>query len=272
MMRALWSAASGMISQQNNVDTISNNLANVNTTGFKGDKAEFKSLLYQTIQAKTTSANGENKPVGAQVGLGTRLAAITTDFTQGPINASQSPTAFAIAGSGLFAVRGGDGNVYFTRNGDFKWSIGTQGVTLATSDGLPVLDTNGQPIILPDGIPSVNATFTTNTGELGYLDARGQYVSLNQTIGVWQFNNPSGLNKVNGSRYEATEASGQPMNELTTPGLTRSEINNRYLEASNVQVADEMVNLIVAQRAYEMNSKSIQAADDMMSQANNLRR
>lgn len=272
MMRALWSAASGMISQQTNVDTISNNLANVNTTGFKGDKAEFKSLLYQTIQAKTTTANGENKPVGAQVGLGTRLAAVTTDFTQGPMNSSQSPTAFALSGSGFFAVRGGDGNAYFTRNGDFKWAIGTEGVTLSTSDGLPVLDTNGQPIILPEGIPSINATFTSNTGELGYLDARHQYVSLNQTIGTWQFNNAAGLSKVNGSRYEATAASGPAMNEATTPGLVKSEINNGYLEASNVQVADEMVNLIVAQRAYEMNSKSIQAADDMMGQANNLRR
>ncbi len=272
MMRALWSAASGMISQQTNVDTISNNLANVNTTGFKTDKAEFKSLLYQTIQAKTTSANGENKPVGAQVGLGTRLAAITTDFTQGAMTATESPTAFALQGEGFFAVRGGDGEIYYTRNGNFQWSMGTTGVTLATTDGLAVLDTNGNPIVLPENVSSSNTAFTTTTGELGYLDNKGQYVSLNTTIGTWQFNNPAGLEKESGSRYSVTDASGPAMNENTTPGLTKSNICNKYLEASNVQVADEMVNLIVAQRAYEMNSKAIQAADDMLSQANNLRR
>lgn len=272
MMRALWSAASGMISQQTNVDTIANNLANVNTVGFKNDKAEFKSLLYQYIQAKTTSANGERKPISAQVGLGTRLASITTNFTQGPMTASESPTAFALQGDGFFAVRNGDGQTYYTRNGDFKWSIGTTGITLATSDGLAVLDTNGEPIVLPDGVASNKVVFTTTTGELGYLNDDGEYVSLNRIIGTWQFNNPAGLNKESGSRFSVTEASGPAMNELTTPGLIRSDICNKYLEASNVQVADEMVNLIVAQRAYEMNSKAIQASDDMLGQANNLRR
>ncbi|MBQ9341886.1 MAG: flagellar hook-basal body complex protein, partial [Lachnospiraceae bacterium] len=106
MMRALWSAASGMITQQTNVDTIANNISNVNTTGFKGDRAEFKSLLYQTMQARTTTANGARKPVPAQVGLGTRLAAVTTSFSQGSINEVDSPTAFAIEGQGLFGVMG----------------------------------------------------------------------------------------------------------------------------------------------------------------------
>ena len=159
-----------------------------------------------------------------------------------------------------------------TKNGDFKWSMGTTGVTLATSDGLAVLDTNGNPIVLPEDVPSSQTAFTTTTGELGYLDNRGQYVSLNAKIGTWQFNNPAGLEKVSGSRYALTDASGAPMDENTTPGLTKSNICNTYLEASNVQVADEMVNLIVAQRAYEMNSKAIQAADDMLGQANSLKR
>ncbi|MCR4956152.1 MAG: flagellar hook-basal body protein [Lachnospiraceae bacterium] len=272
MMKALWSAASGMISQQTNVDTISNNLANVNTTGFKNDKAEFKTLLYQTIQSKTTSANGATKPVGAQVGLGTRLAAITTDFGQGPAIASESETAFAINGDGFFAVRGGDGNTYYTRNGDFKWSMGTAGVTLSTSDGLPVLDSNGKAIVIPSNVATSKVTFTTSTGEVGYLGDDGNYVSLNQTIGTWQFNNPAGLEKTSSSRYIVTDASGPAMNEASTRGLTKSTIMHKYLEASNVQVADEMVNLIVAQRAYEMNSKAIQAADDMMGQANSLKR
>ncbi|SFQ29747.1 flagellar basal-body rod protein FlgG [Lachnospiraceae bacterium XBB1006] len=272
MMRALWSAASGMISQQANVDTISNNLANVNTTGFKNDKAEFKSLLYQTIQTRTTTANGAQKPVGAQVGLGTRLASITTSFEQGPMLASESPTAFCISGKGFFAVRGGDGETYYTRNGDFKWSRGTTGWTLATSEGYPVLDTEGKAIVLPENVANNQVTFTSKTGELGYMGNDGKYVSLNQTIGVWQFNNPAGLDKVSGSRYAVTAASGGAMNEATTAGLIKSDVVNKYLEGSNVQVADEMVNLIVAQRAYEMNSKAIQASDDMLGQANSLRR
>lgn len=103
MMRALWSAASGMIAQQTNVDTISNNIANVNTTGYKTEKTEFKSLLYQNLQARTTTANGENKPIPAQVGLGTRVASNTSMFTQGAMLASESDTAFAIDGEGFFA-------------------------------------------------------------------------------------------------------------------------------------------------------------------------
>ncbi len=272
MMKALWSAASGMITQQTNVDTIANNLSNVNTTGYKTDKAEFKSLLYQTIQSKTTSANGEAKPIGAQVGLGTRLASITTSFSQGSLTASESDTAFAAVGDGFFGVMGGDGSVYYTRNGDFQWAMGTAGVTLCTSDGLPVLDSNGQQIILPDGVNANQTTWTTTTGELGYLDGEGTYYSLDHTIGLWQFNNPAGLDNVGNTRFQETAASGAAMNEATTEGLTKSQIRSGYLEASNVQVADEMVNLIVAQRAYEMNSKAIQAADDMLSQANQLRR
>ena len=139
MMRALWSAASGMIAQQTNVDTISNNIANVNTTGYKTEKTEFKSLLYQNLQARTTTANGENKPIPAQVGLGTRVASNTSMFTQGAMLASESDTAFAIDGEGFFAVRGADGNTYYTRNGNFTWSIGNDGVILTNSDGYPVL-------------------------------------------------------------------------------------------------------------------------------------
>ena len=138
MVRSLWTAATGMISQQTNVDTIANNLANVNTTGYKSEVAEFKSLLYQTIQTKTTTANGENKPVGAQVGLGVRNSAITSIFKQGSMLASESNTAFAIQGDGLFAVRGQDGQTYYTRNGNFLFTTATNGMMLATSDGLPV--------------------------------------------------------------------------------------------------------------------------------------
>lgn len=272
MMRSLWTAASGMIAQQTNVDTIANNISNVNTNGYKSEQAEFKSLLYQTLQSRSTSANGDTKPVSAQVGLGTRLASITSNFTQGSMVESASGTAFAMSGNGFFGVQGADGTVYYTRNGDFKWSLGIDGITLATSDGYPVLNSNGEPIVLPDDVPANDIRFTSKTGEIGYLNASGEYVSLNMNIGAWQFNNAAGLEKIGNSLYAVTNASGLPLNESTTAGLTKTDIINGYLEGSNVQIADEMVNLIVAQRAYEMNSKAIQAADEMLGQANSLRR
>lgn len=272
MMRSLWSAASGMISQQTAVDTIANNLANVNTVGYKTEKAEFKSLLYQTLQTRTTTANGEEKPIPAQVGLGTRVASITSRFKQGAMTESQSDTAFGIEGDGFFAVRGADGETYYTRNGDFKTSVGADGtLTLVTAEGYPVLSTAGQPITIPAGV-NMSKVVVGTEGTFGYTDDAGNYIDLNEQIGVFQFNNPAGLDKMSGSLLAVTDASGQPLNEMTTANLKRSKIHAGYLEASNVQVADEMVNLIVAQRAYEMNSKAIQAADDMLGQANQLKR
>ena len=148
MVRSLWTAATGMIAQQTNVDTIANNLSNVNTNGYKTQVNEFKSLLYQNIQTRTTSANGERKPSSAQVGLGVRNASISSVFKEGNMIASESDTAFAIDGKGFFAVRGEDGNTYYTRNGNFKFTLATNGNMLATSEGLPVMDSNGRPIIL----------------------------------------------------------------------------------------------------------------------------
>ncbi len=272
MMRTLWTAASGMMAQQTNVDTIANNISNVNTNGFKSEQAEFKSLLYQTLQSRSTSANGDEKPISAQVGLGTRLASITSNFTQGSMLESPSATAFAMSGTGFFGIQGADGTVYYTRNGDFKWSLGVDGITLATSDGYPVLNSDGEPIVLPDYVSANDIRFTSKTGEIGYLNAEGEYVSLDMSIGAWQFNNAAGLEKIGNSLYAETDASGLPLNESTTAGLTKSDIINGFLEGSNVQIADEMVDLIVAQRAYEMNSKAIQAADEMLGQANSLRR
>ena len=127
MVRSLWTAATGMIAQQTNVDTIANNLANVNTHGYKAETAEFKSLLYQNLQTKTTTANGEQKPISAQVGLGVRNSSITSVFTQGSLLASDSDTAFAIEGKGFFAVRGEDGQTYYTRNGNFGFALGNGG-------------------------------------------------------------------------------------------------------------------------------------------------
>ncbi len=271
MVRSLWTAATGMRAQQTNVDTIAHNLSNVNTTGYKTEVNGFKSLLYQTIQTKTTTANGENKPVGAQVGLGVRNASITSIFTDGALLASANETDFAISGKGFFAVQGQDGNTYYTRNGNFNWAMNREGgVMLATTDGLPVLDSTGRAISFgPEYV--VSKITVTGDGQFCYPDETNNPQPLGITFGVYQFGNPAGLEKSDSGLYVQSAASGQPRNEATDTNLDRSKISQGYIEGSNVQVVDEMVNLITAQRAYELNSKAITASDEMLQQANNLR-
>lgn len=271
MVRSLWTAATGMIGQQTNIDTIANNLANVNTQGYKTQVNEFKSLLYQTLQTETTSSNGDPKPTSAQVGLGVRNSAITSIFKEGNLYASESETAFAIDGKGFFAVRADDGNTYYTRNGDLKFVLASNGSMLADSDGRPVLSTTGQPIILGNQYV-LSRIEVSKDGQLCYPDAQNNPQPIGIAIGVFQFNNPNGLSKEGDSLYAQTAASGQALNEATTPNLQRSSVLQKYLEGSNVQVVDEMVNMIVAQRAYELNSKAITTSDEMLQQANNLRR
>lgn len=270
MMRSLWTGASGMISQQTNVDTIANNLSNINTTGYKTERAEFKSLLYQTIQSKSTDSTGEEKPVGIQVGLGTRSSAITSQFTQGVFNETGNQWDFAIQGDGFFAIQKQDGSIGYTRSGAFKMSIGVGGNTLCDAEGNPVLDSNGAPI-------TVESTYTPSritvddAGNLSYPDASGNPKNMDIKIGLVQFNNPAGLEKGSGTTLKESPSSGAPRWESSDAALEKSKIKQKYLEASNVQAVDEMVNLIVAQRAYEMNSKIITASDTMLQQANNLR-
>jgi len=271
MVRSLWSAASGMVAQQTNLDVIANNLANVNTNGYKAEVAEFKSLLYQNMQSKTTTANGANKPISAQVGLGTRNASITSIFTQGSLLASNSDTAFAIEGKGFFAVRGEDGQTYYTRNGNFNFNTGETGLVLSNSDGLPVLDTTGKAIELDERYVASKISVSAD-GQLCYPDENNNPQPIGITIGVYQFSNPAGLEKTGDTLYAVTQASGEAMNEATNDNLDKSKVVQGYLEGSGVQVVDEMVNMIVAQRAYEMNSKAITTSDEMMQIANNLKR
>lgn len=273
MVRSLWSAASGMNAQQVNLDTIANNLANVNTVGFKTTVNEFKSLLYQNIQTRTTSANGDTKPVGAQVGLGVRNASMISIFKQGAANATESDTAFCIEGEGFFAVRGNDAQTYYTRNGDFTWTLGNNNtLILTTTEGLPVLSTTGALITLPRDRYVTSRITVTADGTVCYPDENNVPQPMGFAIGLYQFNNPAGLNKEDSTIYGVTDASGPALNEATNGALQRSKLLQGYLEQSNVQVADEMVSMIITQRAYEMNSKAIQASDEMMQQANNLRR
>ena len=280
MVRALWTGASGMIAQQTNVDTIANNLANVNTIAYKKETVEFKSLLYHKLQTETTDHNGDPKPVIGQVGSGVKLSSIASRFTQGNLQMTENPYDLAIEGDGFFAV-GMNGETVYTRNGSFSMNYVTNGVMFTTSEGYPVLDINGNSIVFDSTYSLSNITID----EDGYMiystteevtDENGNVHTkpvdeIVAHIAVAQFNNPAGLEKINGSLYRVTPNSGDPRLEYNDSGLKKSKVITGYLEGSNVQTVDEVVNLIVAQRAYEMNSKTITAADEMLQQANNLR-
>ncbi|MCR5802242.1 MAG: flagellar hook-basal body protein [Lachnospiraceae bacterium] len=272
MVRSLWTAATGMLAQQTSLDNIANNLANVNTTGYKTQEIEFKNLLYQEFQTKTTSANGETKPSSAQVGLGTRVSSINTNFRQGSFFANDNPTSFAIGGSGFFAVRGENGNAYYTRNGNFKFTLAANGGNmLADTDGHPVLDVKGEPIIL-DAKYMPDKVTVTKDGDICYPDEKNNPQPIGVRIGIWQFNNPNGMYREGDTLFSTTAASGPAINEYNNNNIIKSTINQGYLEGSNVNVADEMVNMITTQRAYELNSRAITTSDTMLEQANNLRR
>ncbi len=272
MMRALWTGASGMKAQQTNVDTIANNIANVNTVGYKSQSTQFKSLLYQTLSSTSTSSNGDTKPTSAQVGLGTRVSSTNINFSQGTMTATESDTDFCISGEGFFAIQDSTGATYYTRAGSFTWALDTDGSRiLTTASGEAVLDYDGNPITIPGDV-STESVSVASDGTIAYQDADGNYVYSGQQIALYQFSNPNGLELVGETQYAVTAASGDPMSEAETDGLTRSTVVQGYLEASNVDVADEMVNLIIAQRAYELNSKAITTADTMLEQANNLKR
>lgn len=270
MMRSLWTAASGMKAQQTSLDTISNNLANINTTGYKQERTEFQSLLYQTIQGRTTDNEGNPKPISAQVGLGVKVAAVSTEFGQGKLTPSTGAFDFAIQGDGFFMVQMPDGSVGYTRNGNFLMAInGSGGVTLTTSEGYSVLDSNGREI-----------TFDANTDTLklslilpviSSIQIQMEQARIWESVGAAQFNNPSGLLKIGDSYFAESAASGTARIEAQDDALKPSLIKHKYLEGSSVEAVDEMVDMIVTQRAYEMNSKAIIASDEMLQQANNLR-
>lgn len=272
MMRALWTASSGMQAQQMNVDVISNNLANVNTTGYKKSTLEFKDLLYENINKPGIAQDGSGKPVGLQIGLGVRPIATQKYFTTGSVQQTGNPLDLAITGeeaNTFFAVSTGNSQVRYTRDGSFELSVAQDGTrTLVTSTGDPVLSQDGNAITVPADV----STFSiSKDGTITYQDANQQTQTIG-TIGLFRFANPAGLLADGDSYYESTSASGQPAIESQTTGSSKSTLLQGYLEGSNVQVVEEMVKLITAQRAYEINSKSISTADDMLSTVNNLKR
>jgi flagellar basal-body rod protein FlgG len=249
-----------MQSQQTNLDVISNNLANVNTTGFKKVKAEFQDLLYQTSRAAGAETGGGNKlPTSVQIGHGSQLVSTSKIFTTGDMTKTGERWDVAIQGDGFFEVQLPDGTTAYTRDGALKVNAEGQ---IVTNDGLP-LQGGFQPV--PQGTTKV--TIAPN-GEITTEGADG-----NQTFRVQlvRFANPAGLEAVGHNLFKGTEVSGD-----AEPGMPAEngygELQQGYLEMSNVKVVEEMVNLIMAQRAYEVNSKAVQSADEMMQMSNNLKR
>jgi flagellar basal-body rod protein FlgG len=260
MNLSLYSAATGMEAQQLNLNTIANNLANVNTPGFKRSKIEFQDLLYQNPRASGSDSGGGNLvPTGVEVGNGSRVAATSKVFTQGQLTNTGEKLDVAVQGEGFFEVQRPDGTRAYTRDGSFKLNAQGQVVTI---DGLPVL--SGFPTIPP-------GTTGVTIAEDGAITMQGSNGTQTANLTLTRFANPAGLRSMGGNLYEETAASGTP--ESGKPGeLGFGRTIQGYIENSNVNIVEEMVALIVAQRAYEINSKSIQTSDEMLQNVANMKR
>lgn len=262
MMRALWTAGTGMVAQQANIDVISNNLANVNTSGFKKSRTDFQDLMYQTLrQAGSATGPDTQLPSGIQMGHGVRQVATQKIYTEGNLQQTGNALDMCIEGDGFFQILMPDGSTAYSRDGAFKKDA--QG-RIVTSEGYPLqpqidIPENATDIMISaDGRVSATIPGQKEAQDLGQLQ-------------IVRFVNPAGLSSIGRNLLQETAASGTPV--TSNPGADGAgTLTQRYLEMSNVQVVEEMVNMIVAQRAYEINSKAIQTADEMLGQAANLRR
>ena len=260
MIQSLYSGATGMEAQQLNLNTIANNLANANTTGFKRSKIEFQDLLYQKPRAVGAEAGGGNVvPTGIEVGNGSRVVSTAKVFTQGELKQTGEKYDVAIEGEGFLQVQKPDGSFAYTRDGALK--VNGQG-RVTTSDGLPILS-GFQPI--PPG--STDLSISAN----GEVTVKGASGSQTFRVQLSRFANPSGLRSLGGNLYEETAASGTV--EQGNPGEDGyGQLTQGFLESSNVNIVEEMVNMIQAQRAYEINSKAIQTSDEMLQKIAELKR
>ncbi len=260
MLRGLWTAASGMAVQQMNVDVVANNLANVNTTGFKKSRADFQDLMYQTLRLPgATTASGTQLPTGIQVGMGSKTMGVQKLFSQGDYNQTGNELDMAIEGRGFFKVVSNDEEVY-TRAGNFK--VDSEGY-ICTSSG----DRLQPETTLPTDTVfiSVDANGTLTAFGAGNTEV------ATANIALYTFMNPAGLYSMGRNLLRPTEASGEATEG--SPGTDGvGTISQGYLEMSNVNVVEEMVTMITAQRAYEINSKAIQTADQMLQMANQIKR
>jgi len=260
MIRSLWIAASGMEAQQISQDVVANNLANVNTVGFKKARADFQDLMYQLYaKAGAETTAGGQLPVGIEIGMGVKPVAVQKLFTQGDYQQTGNQLDWAIEGAGFFQLDD-NGRTLYTRSGNFK--LDKDGV-LCNSEGLK---------LIPEvSIPTESVVFTVDSGGTWTAaDGIGTVLGTGR-IELAKFINPAGLTSLGRNLYDVTEASG----DATTgnPGEGGfGTIQQRFLEMSNVNVIDEMVKMITGQRAYEINSKAIQTADAMLQMANNLKR
>jgi flagellar basal-body rod protein FlgG len=260
MIRALYTAASGMNAQQANIDNVAHNLANVNTAGFKKSRVEFEDLVYQEIRTAGSSASASTEaPVGLEIGLGTRAVATARNFTAGNMQSTGLPLDLAIDGQGFFQVAMPDGTTGYTRAGSFH--LDAQGA-IVTSEGYAV-----QPqITVP---PNATSISISRDGIVSATVAGQQAAQQLGTLELASFSNPGGLRPLGGNLFTPTTASGDP--ETGAPGTdARGTLTQGFLEDSNVSVVEEMVNMIVGQRAYEANSRVVKAADEMLGQVNNL--
>jgi flagellar basal-body rod protein FlgG len=260
-MRAMNIAATGMLAQQTNVEVIANNIANQNTTGFKRQRAEFQDLLYQTERraGAQSSDTGTIVPVGVQIGIGVKTAAVYRVTTQGNLTTTSNPLDVAIQGRGFFQILQPDGTTAYTRAGSFQLSPTGQ---VVTADGFTV-----QP-----GITVPQNTVAISINASGQVQAQVAGQTAPQTVGQFQlanFPNEAGLEALGNNLFLETPASGQPITGNPT-SIGFGSLNQGLLETSNVDIVSEITNLITAQRAYEMNSKVIQTTDQMMTSLNQI--
>jgi flagellar basal-body rod protein FlgG len=262
MIRSLWTSATGMQAQELNIDVISNNLANVNTSGFKKSRAEFQDLLYEILRpAGAASSQDTTVPTGIQLGHGARPSAVQKIFTQGDFQNTKNELDWAIEGDGFFQIQLPNGETSYSRAGEFKLDADGR---IVNADGFPLVPE----LSVPTNTVSVSVGMD---GTVSVIQADDSTPVEIGTIQLARFVNPGGLKSLGKNLYSPTEASGDEI--VGTPGENGfGTIAQGFLEMSNVSVVDEMVNMITAQRAYETNSKVIQTADDMLQMANNLRR
>jgi flagellar basal-body rod protein FlgG len=257
----MYSAATGMEAQQLYIDTISNNLANVNTTSFKRSRLEFQDLMYQTLKEPgIKNSEGEMSPTGIEVGLGVKPSSTQRIFEQGSLNQTSNSMDVAIEGEGFYQVNMPDGTMGYTRDGSFKLD----------SNGT-VVTTDGNTVVPEINVPEGSSSFTvSSSGKVSVILAGKETSTEIGQIELARFVNPSGLRSLGNNMYGVSDASGEPI--LETPGENgMGKLNQGYTEASNVQMVEEMVNMITAQRAYEIVSKSITVSDEMLQTANNMK-